>query len=314
MKSSREMRHEAWGILKGKWFWRLLCVTLLLQLIASFVDGVIYSSFKAMSITSVGDYIVAKANAAKAGLAYSLPTMKAFYWMVGGFMFRTFIAYIFMAILAFGFMGLLLKASKDDDARWFADAFGGFARPLEITGLLALMNALVLLTVAAYGAVFVPGALVAAMRLGLDPLSSGSLALLLFAVSVAGICAFPVIYAYRQAWFIKNERPETSAVECLRTSRCMMKGFKWRAFCLDFSFIGWIMVAVGLYFFSSLGVALNEAYGHATRLAGAVSGAIAFGFGFAAFWLTLRVVLGMCVARVVFYRELQGRELSGQAA
>ena len=306
MKNSREMRREAWGILKGKWFWRLLCVAVLLQLISSFVNGLISGAFKVMSITSVGDYVVAKANAAKAGLAYSLPTMKAYYWMVGGFMFQTFIAYIFAAILAFGFMGLLLKASKDDDARWFSDAFGGFARPLEITWLLALMNAMVLLAVAAFGAVLVPAALVAAMRMGLDPLSRGSLAIVLVAVVVAVVCAFPVMYAYRQAWFLKNERPEASAVECLRESRRMMKGFKWRAFCLDFSFIGWILVAVGLFFFASLGVALNEAYGHATRLAGAVSGAIAFGFGFAAFWLTLRVVLGMCVARVVFYRELQG--------
>lgn len=305
MKSSQEMRREAWGILKGKWFWRLLCVAALLQLIASFVNGIIYSAFKAMSITSVGDYIVAKINAAQQGLSYSLPTMKAYYWMVGGFFFRTFITYIFAAIFAFGFMGLLLKTSRNDDSRWFADSFGGFARPLEITWLLALMNALVLLTVAAYGAVFVPGALVAAMRLGLDLLSSGGLALVLSAAVVAVVCASPVMYAYRQAWFIKNESPETSAVECLRASRCMMKGFKWRAFCLDLSFVGWMLVAVGLFFFSSLGVALNEAYGHATRLVGAVSGAIAFGFGFAAFWLTLRVVLGMCVARVVFYRELQ---------
>ena len=147
MRDSCEMRREAWGILKGKWLWRLLCVVILLQFVSSAVNTALIKTYDALSITTLGDYLMATANAMRQGLSYSLPTAKAYYWMVGGFVFQLFIIYIFAAIFAFGFMGLLLKASRNDDTRWFAGSFGGFARPLEITWLLLLMNLLTALPV-----------------------------------------------------------------------------------------------------------------------------------------------------------------------
>ena len=303
MKSSREMRHEAWGMLKGKWFWRLLCVGALLNLVMQFANELVGAAFKAMSIPTVGDFVLAKVNAAQQGLSYSLPTTKAYCWMLGGFCFQMFIAYIFMAIMAFGFMGLLLKASRNDDTRWFAEAFDGFARPLDVAWLLALMNLLVFLAAVPCGIVLDGVALVAMLRVGLNPLSYEGLGILTAAFIPAALCALPAAYGYRQAWFLKNERPETPALGCLRESWQMMKGFKWRAFCLDFSFLGWLFVVFGLFFFADVGGAVAK---NVSQSAGVLAEVVAFGFGMAAFWLFIKVFLGMMVARVVFYRELKG--------
>ena len=303
MKSSREMRHEAWDMLKGKWFWRLLCVGALLNLVAQFANGLVKAAFETMSITSVEDFIAAKISAAQQGLSYSLPTAKAYYWMVGGFCFQMFIAYIFAAIVAFGFMGLLLKTSRNDDLRWFADSFGGFARPLEITWLLALMNLLTALPVFAGGLVAGVLGVVLTRVLGSTIGAVLGVAAGVVVVGIGVICSFAVMYGYRQAWFIKNERPETSAIGCLGASRRMMNGFKWRAFCLDFSFLGWLFVVSGLVAFAVLGGSVTN---DSSQPAGILAAAAAFGFGMAAFWMFIRVILGMAVARVVFYRELKG--------
>ena len=305
MRNSREMRREAWGILKGKWFWRLLSAAFLLQLIAQVVNGVLTRAYAALGITTVGDYLMAKIKAAQQGLSYSLPTAKAYYWMAGGFAFQLFIAYIFAAIFAFGFMGLLLKAARNDESRWFAGSFDGFARPLEITWLLALMNLMTVLPIVVCRAA---GAAVKFALRFLGPLGAflGAVATLALLI-VGAVCAVAIIYGYRQAWFIKNERPDAPAVECLRSSRRMMIGFKWRAFCLDFSFVGWLVLVALLLLCAGACAQVSQMDG--VHIAVDV---VSFLLGVVAFWAFVKVVLGMAVARVVFYRELQ--KVTGESA
>ena len=57
---------------------------------------------------------------------------------------------------------------------------------------------------------------------------------------IPGIIA---MYANCMAAYIMVENPEMSAKEALVASRAMMKGNKWRLFCLNFSFIGWDILA-----------------------------------------------------------------------
>ena len=49
-------------------------------------------------------------------------------------------------------------------------------------------------------------------------------------------------YSYAMAYYIKYDHPEYDWQTCITESRKMMDGHKWRLFCLDFSFIGWIIV------------------------------------------------------------------------
>lgn len=46
-------------------------------------------------------------------------------------------------------------------------------------------------------------------------------------------------YSYGLAPYIIAENPEISATEALRRSKELMRGNKWRFFCLEMSFIGW---------------------------------------------------------------------------
>ncbi len=50
--------------------------------------------------------------------------------------------------------------------------------------------------------------------------------------------------AYSMAEFIAHDEPEISEAEALRRSRRMMKGHKWQLFCLELSFIGWILLSL----------------------------------------------------------------------
>ena len=50
-------------------------------------------------------------------------------------------------------------------------------------------------------------------------------------------------YRYAMAAYILAEHPEMTASEAIQASKEMMKGNKWRMFCLSFSFIGWDILA-----------------------------------------------------------------------
>ena len=306
MRSCLEMRRDAWGIMKGKWFWRLLVVVALLQLLSSFAGALLTSAYDALSITTVADYVVAKIQHARQGLTYSLPTAKAYCWMAGGFVLQMFIGYIFAAILSFGFMGLLLKARANDDTRWFADAFGGFARPLDVACLLLLMNLRVL--VAAIPGLLLGGAGAALLFVCFGvPGSTAAQTAAGVAVALIGV-AFSLwaVYAYRQAWFLKNENPDFPASSCLNESMRMMKGRKMLAFALDLSYLGWFMLGMVFYTVSAV-------FGVLASRFGAVAAIFSFCFGVASFYVLAKTIMGSFVARAVFYRDLQNEKAGGPA-
>lgn len=81
--------------------------------------------------------------------------------------------------------------------------------------------------------------------------------LLLFAVAiVTSIVQIVVQYRYAYCHMILAEYPEMRVVDAFRNSASMMKGNKFRLFCLEFSFIGWILLAacctcgIGMIFLS----------------------------------------------------------------
>ncbi len=49
-------------------------------------------------------------------------------------------------------------------------------------------------------------------------------------------------YSYRLAYYISIDHPEYTASQCIAESCRLMKGYKWQAFLLDLSFIGWYIV------------------------------------------------------------------------
>ena len=51
-------------------------------------------------------------------------------------------------------------------------------------------------------------------------------------------------YRYAMAPYIMAEHPEMGIMEAIEASKQMMDGNKWSLFCLDFSFIGWMILSV----------------------------------------------------------------------
>lgn len=51
-------------------------------------------------------------------------------------------------------------------------------------------------------------------------------------------------YMLSQIFFIIADNPQIEAIDILKKSTQMMKGYKWKLFCLHLSFIGWILLSV----------------------------------------------------------------------
>lgn len=67
--------------------------------------------------------------------------------------------------------------------------------------------------------------------------------LMMLGLLVSCIISIPVSYMYSMAHIILADYPSVGVIEAMRLSRQMMKGNKFRLFCLEFSFIGWEFLA-----------------------------------------------------------------------
>ena len=92
---------------------------------------------------------------------------------------------------------------------------------------------------------------------------------LTFLGMVISLCiSLPIFYMYSMAHIIMADYPDVGAIEAMRLSRKMMKGNKWRLFCLNFSFIGWALLAacctcgIGYYFLTPYQYVANAAFYH----------------------------------------------------
>ena len=84
----------------------------------------------------------------------------------------------------------------------------------------------------------------------------GAYILVFFRVLI-GLCLFIVpgviaAYKYSMVYYVMAEHPEYKARQVLRESARIMKGNKWKFFCLSLSFIGWNLLAavtvIGIWF------------------------------------------------------------------
>ncbi|GAM16645.1 DUF975 family protein [Mesobacillus selenatarsenatis] len=50
--------------------------------------------------------------------------------------------------------------------------------------------------------------------------------------------------SYSQAFFLLKDNPEYSALEAITESKKRMKGYKWKFFLMNLSFIGWVFIAI----------------------------------------------------------------------
>ncbi len=73
--------------------------------------------------------------------------------------------------------------------------------------------------------------------------SWGLIGLTLLGTLITCVLNIPVSYMYRYAHMILADYPTVGAVEAMRMSRNLMRGHKWKLFCLEFGFIGWFFLS-----------------------------------------------------------------------
>ena len=112
--------------------------------------------------------------------------------------------------LTYGLSYLFLKQARDKQAMNLGELFKGFKEDLGDTMLLGFMTSLF---VTLWSLLFI----------------------------IPGIIKN---YAYSFAFYIKADHPEYEWNRCIRESRHLTKGHKWRLFVLDLSFIGWFIVGM----------------------------------------------------------------------
>lgn len=71
----------------------------------------------------------------------------------------------------------------------------------------------------------------------------GAFALAMAACIPFSLLALVIEYRYHYCFMILAEYPQMRVVDALRNSAQIMKGNKWRLFCLNISFIGWVLLA-----------------------------------------------------------------------
>ena len=77
--------------------------------------------------------------------------------------------------------------------------------------------------------------------------SGGMLGISLFLMILALIAlVLPLWASYRyvMAPYLMAQYPQKGVRECVNESKALMQGYKWRLFCLNMSFIGWVFLSV----------------------------------------------------------------------
>ena len=130
--------------------------------------------------------------------------------------------------------------------RFFKQSYGKTIGLNFVHGLIMDLTWLPMLVCTAIGGVLFASSLASMM---FAPADTSDLAVmggflgflgLIFLGMVISVCInLPVSYAYSMAHMIMADYPGVGAIEAMRLSRQMMKGNKFRLWCLDFSFIGW---------------------------------------------------------------------------
>lgn len=117
-------------------------------------------------------------------------------------------------------------------------------------------------------------------------------------------------YRYYMTPFILVENPEMTAREAIAESKELMKGNKWRLFCLELSFIGWELLAVLIMWIVMMLIIVPIALtGSGAAFAGGMAAVIVVAIGF---FVAIELLLSpyITAAVAVFYREIKDGKFS----
>lgn len=210
MRSSKEIREEAWSLLwKKNHIWKLFGVWILQTIILLVV---------VLTLSALTGF-----NENAEGLIQ----------LVGN---------LFQAVIALGLSAALLGIVRGEEGKVLSDSFFGYLYPFRAFFAQMAVSFVILAWV------FLPLAVTVALAArALETRTTlhviGAMMFYLFSI----IIAFTVSYRYRLLWFIKADDPSSGAFAAIKRSAKMMDGHKWRLFKLDMSYwlaALWILVPI----------------------------------------------------------------------
>lgn len=170
----------------------------------------------------------------------SLPFLAPFFVGIGFFA----IAYLVVTLLLGGAttLGLrhynIMMVTRQQPPQFgmLFSRYSWFGRALWLQILVSLYSTLWALLFA------LPGAIVYAIAIAVR--SAGLVALgglLLMAGVFASLCR---VYLYSMSSYVMAQNPNLTATQAISHSKQIMQGNRWRLFCLQFSFFGWMLLAM----------------------------------------------------------------------
>ena len=209
MKSAADFRRSARGALHGKWF-----IAVTVGLVASLLGAVsnmgpevklnIDASGVDLNILFAGQSVFSTGGGLNSDIGAFLMGSAVLIMFVS--LIMGIVYFILGSIIEVGYARFNLKLADREDAA-FSDLFSYFSYWKTTAGARFLQGLYVLLW-----------------------------SLLLI---IPGIMAS---FSYAMTDYILAEHPEMSAGEAIDRSKEMMRGNRWRLFCLEFSFIGWTIL------------------------------------------------------------------------
>lgn len=225
-KYAADFRRAARGALSGKW--GIAVAAYILYTVIAF------ACLLPMYIAVIPVGIASSLNGGEMA-PVAIAVMLAFYLL-------TLVAVIVVSpALSVGYYRFNLELYGEGDAQIKSLFFGFkncFGKALRATLLIALR---VLLCLAVMSVGIIPGAIMLAME---TPLLTVLGVLLMVIGYVAGlILIFVISFKYVLVSMVLADDPTLSAKEAVRRSAELMKGNVFRYICLQFSFIGWMLLA-----------------------------------------------------------------------
>ncbi|MDY0149833.1 MAG: DUF975 family protein, partial [Kiritimatiellia bacterium] len=163
-------------------------------------------------------------------------------WKVVGFILNLLAAILISAPMALGWARFFLQIGRRQtpDLKRLFDGFKLFGKTIGTSILVGLFLSLALLPTIFVG---ILGA-VAVGALQNHPFLPLAIVLVILLLLTSLVPIILVILNYSQAFFILSDNPRFSPSTALSHSRAIMRGFRWKYFCLGWRFFGWMLLGI----------------------------------------------------------------------
>lgn len=214
-----EIRREAWSILwKGRWFWRIFCVSLLLGLAGVAANQVLISAYDRLEIAHWGQYMAEYLNARLGNDLLAIPSRETALRMSLATGVGVLLGWIFDGCARFGGTVVLLRAVRNKEEGWMDGIWRGFRTPFTHLALMLIPLVAVLLVCAAVVLVLV---LATGGRCVRDPMT---LAMMLVLLQVPALIIW---HYFLPLWLVRAEHFDWGVCACVAESRRLMKGHRY---------------------------------------------------------------------------------------